>query len=221
MAGAGATVTRMDQSAPDADAGGDALAGRPDAIDVHGAVVTGHPARHGRAHRRHPERSRRPREELTEALRERVYASFTGLAIVLVQLENVEHVSAIRATVTLLIGIVAITAAGFVAGMVAHVAMHSAFPDRAEFGRMLRVSGTAIASAGAPLVVLALAAFGVLELELALRIASILYLVTLVLIGLVAVRRTHAPWWKQLVALGALLALGLAVVVLQQLAHGH
>jgi hypothetical protein len=211
----------MEQSAPDAEADGAGLAGRPDAIDVHGAAVTGHPARHGRAHRRHPERSSRPSDELTEALRERVYASFTGLAIVLVQLENVEHVSAIRAAVTLLVGIVAITAAGFVAGMVAHVAIHSAFPHRAEFGRMLRVSGTAIASAAVPLVVLALAAFGVLELELALRIASILYLLTLGLIGLVAVRRTHAPWWKQLVALGALLALGLAVVVLQQLAHGH
>jgi hypothetical protein len=211
----------MEQSAPDAEADGAGFAGRPDAIDVHGAAVTGHPARHGRAHRRHPERSSRPSDELTEALRERVYASFTGLAIVLVQLENVEHVSAIRAAVTLLVGIVAITAAGFVAGMVAHVAIHSAFPNRAEFGRMLRVSGTAIASAAVPLVVLALAAFGVLELELALRIASILYLLTLGLIGLVAVRRTHAPWWKQLVALGALLALGLAVVVLQQLAHGH
>jgi hypothetical protein len=35
------------------------------------------------------------------------------------------------------------------------------------------------------------------------------------------VRRTNAPWWKQLVALGILVALGLAVVGLQQLAHGH
>jgi hypothetical protein len=211
----------MEQSAAGAAADDDAATGRPDAIDVDGSAVPGHPARHGRAHRLHPERSRRPREELAEALKERVYASFTGLAIVLVQISNVEHVSAVRAAVTLLVGIVAITAAGFVAGVVAHLAIHSAFPDRTEMGRMLRVSGTAIASAAGPLVILALAAFGLIEIEPALHAASILYLVTLGLIGFVAVRRTRAPWWKELIALGALVALGLAVVVLQQLAHGH
>ena len=171
-----------------------------------------------RGHRR---RHDRPVDERSEALKERVYATFTGLAIVLVQRENVEHVTATRATLTLLVGIVAITAAGFVAGVVAHVASHSSFPDREELGRMLRVSGSAIASAAAPLIVLGLAAFGVLELEPALVAASILYLAALVVVGFVAVRRTKAAWWKQVVALGILLALGLAVVVLQQLAHGH
>ena len=154
-------------------------------------------------------------------MKERVYATFTGLAIVLVQYENVEHVSASRATLTLLVGIVAITAAGFVADVIAHLAVHAAFPDRAGWGRMLRVSGTAIASAGVPLILLALAAFGVFELEGALRAASIVYLVTLGLIGFVAVRRTHVAWWKQLIALGSLLALGIGVILLQQLAHGH
>lgn len=172
----------------------------------------------GRGHRR---RHDRPEDERAEALKERVYATFTGLAIVLVQHANVEHVTAARATLTLLVGIVAITAAGFVAGVIAHLAYHSAFPDRDELGRMLRVSGSAIASAAAPLIVLALAAFGVFELEPALRTASILYLVALGLVGYIAVRRTNAAWWKQLVALGILVALGLAVVGLQQLAHGH
>ena len=166
----------------------------------------------------HPER---PVAERAEAMKERVYATFTGLAIVLVQYENVEHVSASRATLTLLVGIVAITAAGFVADVIAHLAVHATFPDRTGWGRMLRVSGTAIASAGVPLILLALAAFGVIELDGALRAASIVYLVTLGLIGFVAVRRTHVAWWKQLVALGSLLALGIGVILLQQLAHGH
>jgi hypothetical protein len=86
---------------------------------------------------------------------------------------------------------------------------------------MLRVAGSAIASAGVPLVLLALAALGLLDLEFALRAASIVYVATLGLIGYIAVRRTRVAWWKQLVALGALIALGLAVVGLQQLAHGH
>jgi hypothetical protein len=45
--------------------------------------------------------------------------------------------------------------------------------------------------------------------------------VTLGLVGFVAVLRTRVAWWKQLVALGALMALGLGVVLLQLLAHGH
>lgn len=167
---------------------------------------------------RHPDR---PIGEQAEALKERVYATFTGLAIVLVQHANVEHVTAARATLTLLVGIVAITAAGFVADVIAHLAVHAAFPDGEEVGRMLRISGSAIASAGVPLILLAFAVLGVFELEGALRTASIVYLVTLGLIGYVAVRRTRVAWWKQLTALGALVALGLGVVVLQQLAHGH
>lgn len=163
----------------------------------------------------------RPTDEQAEALKERVYATFTGLAIVLVQHANVEHVTAARATLTLLVGIVAITAAGFVADVIAHLAVHAAFPDGEEVGRMLRISGSAIASAGVPLILLAFAVLGVFELEGALRTASIVYLVTLGLIGYVAVRRTRVAWWKQLTALGALVALGLGVVVLQQLAHGH
>ena len=59
------------------------------------------------------------------------------------------------------------------------------------------------------------------ELDGALRAASIPYVVTLGLIGFVAVRRTHLAWWKQLVALGTLVALGVGVILLQQLAHGH
>ena len=175
--------------------------------------------------RRRPTRRERqaalPVEERAEALKERVYATFTGLAIVLVQHANVEHVTAARATLTLLVGIVAISAAGFVADVIAHLAVHAAFPERDELGRMLRIAGSAVASASVPLIVLALAAFGVFELEGALRAASIVYLATLGLIGYVAVRRTRVAWWKQLLALGALVALGLAVVGLQQLAHGH
>jgi hypothetical protein len=213
----------MEQAGPDTDTTGGAapahdVPGRPDAVDADGGDVVGHPARHGRMRAR---RNERPVDERAEALKERVYATFTGLAIVLVQHANVEHITATRATVTLLVGIIAITAAGFVADVIAHLAVHGAFPRRVELGRMLRVSGTAIASAAGPLVILALAAFGVFELEPALLAASILYLVTLGLVGFIAVRRTHVAWWKQVVALGILVALGLAVVVLQQLAHGH
>ncbi len=157
----------------------------------------------------------------TASIKERVYATFTGLAIVLVQNSNVAHTDAGRATITLLVGIVAIAIAGFVAELLAHLAVHATFPDRREFGRLLRLTGTAMASAAVPLLVLLLAVLGWIDLGTALTVASITYVAILGLIGYVAVRRTDAPWWKQAIALGILVALGSVVVLIQQLAHGH
>ncbi|WP_438856130.1 hypothetical protein [Agromyces sp. M3QZ16-3] len=162
-----------------------------------------------------------PVEEMAEALKERVYATFTGLAIVLVQHENADHISAGRATLTLLVGIVAITAAGFVADVISHLVVHADFPRGRELRRMLRVAASALGSASIPLVILVLAVLGVFELKGALFAASIVYIATLALIGYVAVRRSRLAWWEQVVALGLLVLLGLAVVGLQQLAHGH
>ncbi|GAA1057694.1 hypothetical protein GCM10009571_27670 [Agromyces luteolus] len=179
------------------------------------------PARRGgRPHRRRGPDDL-PIEEMGEALKERVYATFTGLAIVLVQHENADHITAGRATLTLLVGIVAITAAGFVADVISHLVVHADFPRGGELRRMLRVAGSALGSASIPLVILVLAVLGVFELKGALFAASIVYIATLALIGYVAVRRSRLAWWEQLVALGLLVLLGLAVVGLQQLAHGH
>lgn len=158
---------------------------------------------------------------MAQALKERVYASFTGLAIVLVQLGNVEHLAAQQATFALLVGIGGITAAGFVADIVAHLAVHAAFPEGRELRVMLRIAGEALASASVPLILLVLAWIGAFELEGALVASSIIYLVTLGLVGYIAVRRTRVEWWKQLIALGILVGLGLAVIGLQQLAHAH
>jgi len=173
-------------------------------------------------HRRRRDRfAGRPVEERAQALKERVYATFTGLAIVLVQQANADHLVPSQATFALAIGIAGITVAGFAAEVIAHLAVHGAFPSAQELRAMLRVSGEALASASLPLVLLVLAWVGVFELEAALWAASILYVATLGLIGYLAVRRTHAEWWKQLLALVILMALGVAVIGLQQLAHAH
>lgn len=170
---------------------------------------------------RRGDRRERPAEERADALKERMYATFTGLAIVLVQWGHVEHLDASRATYALLIGIVGITAAGFAADVIAHLSVHAAFPTGAEFGRMLRIAGSALASAFVPVLLLVLAWADVLGLEQALRTASIVYLATLAVIGYFAVRRTRLVWWQQLAALAILVALGGLVLALQQLAHEH
>ncbi|WP_067872115.1 hypothetical protein [Agromyces aureus] len=158
---------------------------------------------------------------VAEALKERVYATFTGLAIVLVQLTNVDHLEPVRVIVELAVGIIAITAAGLAADVISFLSVHARFPVGHEVRIMLRIAASALASAGVPVVVLVLAVFGIVELDTALRIVSIVYVVTLGVIAYLGVRRTNAPWWKQLIALATLMAVGLSVVLIQLAAHGH
>jgi len=161
--------------------------------------------------------SRQSVDVLAQALKERVYATFTGLAIVLV-LRGHEP-SPQDATFSLVIGVLGITVAGFVAEIIAHLAAHGAFPSRAELGRMFRIASGAFGSASVPIVLLLLTWPGWIELETALRVSTIVYLATLGLIGFAAVRRTSLSWWAQLLALLALVLLGAIVVGLQLLAH--
>ena len=161
--------------------------------------------------------SRQSVDVLAQALKERVYATFTGLAIVLV-LRGHEP-SPQDATFSLVIGVLGITVAGFVAEIIAHLAAHGAFPSRSELGRMSRIASGAFGSASVPIVLLLLTWPGWIELETALRVSTIIYLATLGLIGFAAVRRTSLSWWAQLLALLALVLLGAIVVGLQLLAH--
>lgn len=156
-------------------------------------------------------------EVVALALKERVYATFTGLAIVLVLRAHESTPQA--ATFSLVIGVLGITVAGFVADVIAHLAAHASLPDRHELGRMFRVASGAFASVGVPVVLLLLSWPDWITLTGALQAATWVYLATLALIGWAAVRRTDLRWWKQLLALGGLVLLGGIVIVLQLLAH--
>ncbi|MET0974862.1 MAG: hypothetical protein ABWX82_04255 [Leifsonia sp.] len=152
-------------------------------------------------------------------LKERVYATFTGLAIVLVLAANVDEHTAEAALFSLVIGVLGITVAGYASDMIAHLAVHRTLPERSEHGRMIRVAGGAISTVILPAILLGLAWAGVFQLVGALRAVTIVYLVTLAAIAYLAVRRARLSWWMQLAALLSLVLLGGIVVVLQTLAH--
>ncbi|HET8780066.1 MAG TPA: hypothetical protein VFM66_08345, partial [Agromyces sp.] len=124
-----------------------------------------------------------------------------------------------EATSSLVIGVLGITVAGFVAEVIAHLAAHASLPDREELGRMFRIASGAFASVGVPVVLLLCSWPGWITLPTALAVATWVYLGTLGLIGWAAVRRTRLVWWEQLLALFALVVLGGIVIVLQLLAH--
>ncbi|WP_285043094.1 hypothetical protein [Plantibacter sp. LMC-P-059a] len=159
-------------------------------------------------------------ETVAKYLKERVYATFTGLAIVLVLAANVEHHDAADALFSLVIGVVGITLAGLVAEMIAHLTAHGAFPDQAGWRTMLRIAWGSLLTVATPTILLVLAVVGVMEVATSLRVSAIVYLITLGLSGWFAVRRARLTIWQQLIALAALVLLGVLVIGVQVLAHG-
>lgn len=164
-------------------------------------------------------RRRGSREYHGRALKEQVYASFTGLAIVTVFALDPDHATPVAALLSLLAGIVGITIAGLAADVLSHLVTHRALPTATEAREMTRVAGAAIASASIALISLGAACVGLFGLRLALQVSVGIYLLTLASIALIAAHRTGLPWRHRLVAFGGLVGLGAIVVGVLVLAH--
>ncbi|QLD12656.1 hypothetical protein [Microbacterium oleivorans] len=92
-------------------------------------------------------------DERIGALKERIYATVTGLAI-LAGLLTAEHVTVAESIFALVIGIFAIAAAGFVADVIAHQIGHRTFPRGRELALMARTAAVALGTASLALVAL-------------------------------------------------------------------
>ena len=161
---------------------------------------------------------RRTAEDRAEHLKERVYITFTALAVVLALRSH--GASAEEAGVTLLIAVTGTLLAVFVADVVSHIAVHAALPTEPELRRMLRVSFGALGALAVPFAFIGFAIAGSWPITSALRAATIALVAALVVIGYLAVRRVRLPAWQKLIVLFAEFALGAAVVGLELLAHG-
>jgi hypothetical protein len=158
-------------------------------------------------------------EVYTAYFKERVYATFTGLAIALVVSGDGEHGEPQHAFLAVVLGVLGITIAGFVSDIVSHLAVEGGFPHGRDLRVIIRIAGGALGTVVTPGILLLLAWMDVLGLAGALRATVIVYLATLGIIGWMAVRRSRLAWWQQVVALALLVALGFGVVGLQTLAH--
>jgi hypothetical protein len=156
--------------------------------------------------------------EHAERLKERVYITFTALAVVLALRSH--RASADVAGVTLLIVVIGTLLAVFVADVVSHIAVHATLPAKSELRRMLRVSFGALGVLVFPLLFIGLAITDSWPVTSALRAATIALVAALVVIGYLAVRRLRLPVWQKLIVLFAEFLLGAAVVGLEFLAHG-
>jgi hypothetical protein len=163
--------------------------------------------------------SEEERENLAERLRERVYVTFASLAVILTLLAHVHGLSAGAAAASLAITAVGTVAAAWLAEFIGQLAAHGVFPDRAKIRAMTATSWGALLTIVTPLLALAAAWRGWLEVITALRIGVVALVVSLVLIAWLGVRRTRLPWPVRILALGGLTVLAVGVVALKLLAH--
>lgn len=153
-------------------------------------------------------------------LKERIYVSFTGLAIVLVLYNAPGHHDAPHAFFVLLLGLLGVTTAAFTSDVIAHLAVHRHFPHGRELQVLGRVSLSALSTAVIPLILIALAWGEIIDLSTALIISAYLYIGLLGLIGWAAVRRAHLSVGQKLGVATILVILALIVLAIQTLAHG-
>lgn len=156
---------------------------------------------------------------IAQYLKERIYATITGLAIVLVYSNSTEPHPARDALLSLLVGVASITAAGYLSDVIAHMAAHKRFPTGSDQRTLARVAIGALTTLVTPGILLLLAVLGVMELDTSLRVATIVYVGTLAAIGLGAVRRAGLNWWQRTLVLLVLVVFGGVVVGLQVLSH--
>lgn len=151
-------------------------------------------------------------------LKERIYISFTALAVV-ITLASHGHVSAGEAAVTLLVTVVGTLLAVFAADMISHIVVHGSLFTGEELREAVGTSFGALFGVALPFILLGLAALGWWEVQTALYASAVALLAALVIIGWVAVRRVPLTWYQRLIVLGGEAALGLAVIGLKLLAH--
>jgi hypothetical protein len=159
-------------------------------------------------------------DKSVQQLKERIYITFTALAVVLALQSHAHELTAGTAATTLLIAVAGTLLAVFVADFISHTVVHAAVPNRAELGQMLRVIAGAAIVVVIPLVLFGLAALEVMTVETAVRVSSFVLVATLGVVGYLAVRRVKLAFWLKVVLLCVEALLGLAVVALELLAHG-
>ncbi|GAA2246941.1 hypothetical protein GCM10009851_35500 [Herbiconiux moechotypicola] len=158
-------------------------------------------------------------EQRAERLKERIYITFTALAVVLALSSHAIGLDPGQAALTLLISVGGAVLAVFCADVVAHIAVHRVLPTAAEMRHMFAVSFGALGVIVLPMIFIGLAALGHWSIEGSLRATVIALIASLAVIGFLAVRRVRLSWWKRLIVLLLEVALGLAVVGLELLAH--
>jgi hypothetical protein len=167
----------------------------------------------------HASRPDRDPDVAAEHLRERVYGTVSVLASIVTLLEARHDDHAVSAAITLVVTVGALWAASIFADLTAHLAVHQTRPDRRSVRRLFASHREILAAAALPTVLVLSTETGWWELDTALGWAAGAQILTLAVVGVLAVRGTSIPAWGKVVVVAGEVGLGLAVVGIKLLAH--
>lgn len=98
----------------------------------------------------------------SEALKERVYVTFTALAVTIAFERDAGHMTVADAALTLLLTVLGTLLAVFVADVIAHMVRDSSLPYRAELAHLMYVSFGSLGVIVAPMEIPGLSALGMI-----------------------------------------------------------
>ncbi|MFP3466343.1 hypothetical protein [Leifsonia sp. SIMBA_070] len=158
------------------------------------------------------------RRQAGDRLRERIYVTFTALAI-LMAMNSHGELDSPTVLWTLVISVVGVLLAGLASDLVSHMIVHSTLPSILEFRHMAAVSSRALGVLVVPLIAVGLAVFDVIADRTGVTVAIVALIISLAVIARIAVSRTGLSGWRQLAVLLVIVALGVLVVFLEALVH--
>ena len=154
-----------------------------------------------------------------DALKERIYITFTALAVTVAFERDAEHLTVGTAAATLAMTVLGTLLAVFIADVIASMTRDQALPSPSELSSMLYVSLGSMRVIIAPTIILGFSAFGGLALPDALRLIAIVLVATLVIVSLIAVLRLRIAAWQKIVVLAEVAGLWLAVLAIELSVH--
>lgn len=148
-------------------------------------------------------------------MRERIYGAVSCLAALAV----ISHGSPPAGAWQRVISVVAVAGGLYVASVYAEWLASVAVYQSPHIGHILRGSAQVLLAAVPAVITLGIAGFGWLDVTTATWIAMGILIAELGFFALLAVRRTELSWWKRLLAVSSLIAIGCIVVVVKVATH--
>ena len=153
------------------------------------------------------------------SLKERVYIIFTTLAVVLALRSHADETTPAAAAGTLSVVVIGSLLGILVADFLSHLAVHSSLPTHEELRHMVAASAGALSVLVTPLLLLLAAALGLWSTAVALGWAVVVLVVTLMVVGYLAIRRLEIPIHHKAAIMLAEVVLSLLVIGLELAAH--
>jgi hypothetical protein len=159
------------------------------------------------------------RARRASALKERIYVTFTALAVILTLRVHDAHPTTSAALRTLAVAVTSTVCAVYIADLLSHMVVHARVPGRPEHNRIVASTLGAGAAALPPLACIALSGTGVYGTSTGLLAATSITVVTLMAIGVMAVRELDVPRHHRIVILAGETLMAVVVLALGLLAH--